>query len=226
MRRIRLRHPVLQGNQIIADQNRQIFNQHSLLSLNVMSSPGAGKTTFLESTIQYLGNQMRIGVIEGDVATTLDAERIAACGAEVVQINTCSACHLDAGMISRVLGNFNLASIDFLIIENVGNLVCPAEFDLGESLCVTLLSTTEGADKAVKYPAVFQRSDAVILNKIDLLPYVNFDLKWFYDSMKELNPNAPIFQISALSGEGMAEWVHWLLTKRIEQRNESGRDSM
>lgn len=219
--KIHLGQPVLQGNQIIADQNREQFCHHNLLVLNIISSPGAGKTTFLEKWIQQERDRLRIGVIEGDVATTLDAQRIVACGAEVVQINTHGACHLDAGMIARSLGHFNLAKLDCLVIENVGNLVCPAEFDLGETLRITLLSTTEGDDKPAKYPASFRQSDAVLVTKTDLLPHVPFDLERVYASLRDLKPDLPVFPLSAISGEGMKCWTQWLRSNRSLLSGES-----
>lgn len=212
--RISLGQPLLQGNQTLAEQNRAIFRGHPLLVLNMMSSPGAGKTTLIEEWIKQTKELLRIGVIEGDVATSLDAERIAACGADVVQINTHGACHLDAGMITRSLNHFDLAKLDYLLIENVGNLVCPAEFDLGEDLRITLLSTTEGADKPAKYPTSFRLAHAVILTKIDLLPYVPFDRQQFQNSLYDLNRTAPVFEISALTGEGMAQWTQWIMRQR------------
>ncbi|HWI62511.1 MAG TPA: hydrogenase nickel incorporation protein HypB [Symbiobacteriaceae bacterium] len=208
--RIPLETRLLQGNQTIASQNRELFRRHSLLVLNLVSSPGAGKTTFLERWISQAKAHLRIGVIEGDVATTLDAERIAACGVPAVQINTHGACHLDAGMVARAAGQFDLAALDCLVVENVGNLVCPAEFDLGESLRVTLLSTAEGADKPAKYPASFRHADAVLLTKTDLLPVVPFDLQCFQASVGRLNPDVPVFHISAVTGEGLDQWTDWL----------------
>lgn len=212
--RIEVGRPVLRGNQAIADQNRALFHRHGVLVLNMISSPGAGKTTFLERWIRQARDRLRIGVIEGDIATTLDADRIAACGVPAVQINTHGACHLDAGMIARTLDHFDLAELDCLVIENVGNLVCPAEFDLGESLRITLLSTTEGEDKPAKYPASFRRSDAMLLTKTDLLPYLDFDPERFCASMQGINPAVPIFWISSVTGEGMAQWTDWLLGRR------------
>ena len=214
MKQITLKHQILQGNQKIAEKNRKVLRDHSVYMINLMSSPGAGKTSFLEYSLRFLKKHVGIGVIEGDVATTLDAERIASSGVEVVQINTHGACHLDAQMISSVLGSFDLNKLDLLIIENVGNLVCPAEFDLGENLRVAMLSTTEGADKVTKYPTVFEYAHAVILNKIDLLPYVNFGLDGFLGALQDLNPKVPIFQVSALSGEGMESWIKWLLERK------------
>ncbi|MBP1931107.1 hydrogenase nickel incorporation protein HypB [Ammoniphilus resinae] len=214
MKQITLKQQVLQGNKIIADKNRQILREHSVFMINLMSSPGAGKTTLLESSLPYIKKHVRIGVIEGDVATTLDAERIAAFGVNVAQINTHGACHLDAQMISRALASLDLNNLDLLVIENVGNLVCPSEFDLGENLRVSLLSITEGADKVMKYPSVFAYSDAVILNKLDLLPYVNFDMDQFLSTFQKCNPSAPIFKVSASNGEGMESWIRWLLQRK------------
>ncbi len=202
--------PVLQGNQLTAERNRAIFRQNKVTVLNLMSSPGAGKTAFLERWVGQAGKRLRIGVIEGDVATTLDAERIARCGAPVVQINTHGACHLDAGMIARALDHFDLAALDCLVIENVGNLVCPAEFDLGETLRITLLSLTEGQDKPAKYPTAFQRSDAVVLTKVDLLPHLPVDLEQLCAQVRQLNPGAPVLRTSAVTGEGFEQWIQWL----------------
>lgn len=211
--RVYMERNILQGNQAIAQENRNLLKKESILTMNVLSSPGAGKTTFLEKLLPKIKERFNVAVIEGDVATTLDSERIAAHGVHAVQINTHGACHLDAKMISGALKHFDLANFDMLIIENVGNLVCPAEFDLGEDLRIVLLSTTEGLDKVVKYPVAFRRADAVILNKIDLLPYLSFDVHQFKADVQRLNPNAPIFLISAVSGEGMEEWINWLQGK-------------
>lgn len=225
MKRVMLHKDVLQGNRIQADENRMLFQQGSVLTINVMSSPGAGKTTLLERTVESLKGKLRMAVIEGDVATTLDAERISSSGVETVQINTHGACHLHAGMIASVLPAFDLYELDLLIIENVGNLVCPADFDLGEHLRVTILSTAEGTDKVHKYPAVFQCSDAVILNKIDLLPYVHFDLAHVYQTVQEMNPDVRIFEVCALSGEGIDSWIRWLQHQQAEFKRKSGGES-
>lgn len=206
--RIKLEQPVLQGNEAAAKANRARFLRHHLPVLNLISAPGAGKTTFLECWLAQTA--LRVGVIEGDLATTLDAERIAACGAEVVQINTHGACHLDATMVARALDQLDLESLDCLVIENVGNLVCPAAFDLGETLRITLLSLTEGEDKPAKYPTSFRRADAVLLTKVDLLPYLRCDLDRLTGSIHALNPDVPILYVSAQSGEGMTEWSEWL----------------
>lgn len=206
--RVKLEQPVLQGNDAAARANRERFERHRLPVLNLISSPGAGKTTFLERWLAQ--TELRVGVIEGDLATSLDAERIAACGAQVVQINTHGACHLDATMVARALDHLDLDRLDCLVIENVGNLVCPAAFDLGESLRITLLSPTEGEDKPAKYPPSFRRADAVLLTKIDLLPYLGCDLDRLTGSIQALNPDVPILYVSAQTGEGMAEWSEWL----------------
>jgi hydrogenase nickel incorporation protein HypB len=183
-----------------------------------MSSPGAGKTSLLERAIPRLERCLQVAVIEGDVCTTLDAERIARLSVKTVQINTQNACHLDARMVSNALHRFPQASIDLLFIENVGNLVCPADFDLGEHCRLTVISTPEGADKAEKYPSAFQSAHAVLLNKIDLLPYVAFDVGRFREVVSELNPAAPVFPMSAATGEGVADWTDWLLQMMKRER--------
>lgn len=218
--RISLHKDVLHGNQEWAERNLQTFKNNQIFTINIMSSPGAGKTSMLESVIPRLKKQLRLAVIEGDLCTTLDAERIAHLGVKTVQINTQGACHLDARMINEAIHRIPLTEIDLLIIENVGNLVCPADFHLGEHARMTVLSVTEGADKAEKYPSVFRSADAILLNKIDLLPYVSFDIGRFRDIVNALNPAAPVFPISATSREGLDTWVDWLLQmmkKRMEQ---------
>lgn len=212
--RVPLHQPVLAGNQALADQNRARLRSHGLFCLNLISSPGAGKTTFLERWLPLVRRHLRAGVVEGDIATTLDAERIAACGVQAVQINTAGACHLDAQMVAGALDHLELGALDLLIIENVGNLVCPVEFDLGEHLRITLLSTPEGADKPDKYPAAFRRADAVILTKTDLLPHVPFDFDAFRASLQRLHAQAPIFPVAAPRGEGLERWTEWVLARR------------
>lgn len=202
---------ILQANDAMAGENRDIFKEYGVLAVNLLSSPGSGKTTILERTIDYLHDQLAIGVIEGDVYTTRDAERIEKKGIPVVQINTSGGCHLNAGMIAATFDQLPLKKLDLLFIENVGNLVCPAEYDLGETMKVTVLSITEGNDKPVKYPAVFRKSRAVIANKTDLLPYTDFDMETFERDIREINAGARIFTMSAREGGGIKEWCHWLV---------------
>lgn len=201
---------ILDANTAIAEEMKKRFNQKGILVLNLMSAPGAGKTTILERTIEYLKGRVSLAVIEGDICTTLDAERIASHGVPAVQINTEGACHLDANMISRALDNIPLDGLDLLIIENVGNLVCPAEFDLGEDIKAMVISVTEGNDKPNKYPLMFHESGVILVNKLDLLPYTNFDMGALMRDLEELNPGVQVFPVSARTGEGMTAWVEWL----------------
>jgi hydrogenase nickel incorporation protein HypB len=180
------------------------------LALNLVSSPGAGKTTLLERTIKELGRDLALTVIEGDQQTLNDAKRIQVAGAKVVQINTGTACHLDASMVSRALQQLDPPMKSVLLVENVGNLVCPALFDLGEHAKVVVVSVTEGDDKPIKYPHMFRVSSVMVLNKIDLLPYVNFDVGRFIDYARQVNPKLRVFQVSATRGDGLAEWYEWL----------------
>jgi hydrogenase nickel incorporation protein HypB len=209
--KVKLISNILDANTAMAEQNRQLFKEQGIFVLNLMSAPGAGKTTLLEKTIEELKGKLRIGVIEGDICTTQDAERIASHGIPVVQINTDGACHLDANMIARSAQNLPLAEIDLLVIENVGNLVCPAEFDLGENLKAMLISVTEGNDKPTKYPLMFRESQAVLVNKLDLQPYTDFSLETLQKDMAQLNPEAEVFFISAKTGEGITAWSQWLI---------------
>lgn len=207
---ISMKQDVLLANKTHAAQNRTLFYEENVLTINLISSPGSGKTTVLERTIDQLKEAITIGVIEGDVATTYDAERISRHNIKAVQINTHGACHLDAKMIADVLPHFSLKALDLMVIENVGNLVCPAAFDLGEHVNVALISTAEGVDKVAKYPTVFEHADVILLNKMDLLPYVGFDLKTFRNDVQRINPDAPIFELSAQTGEGIGRWTKWL----------------
>jgi hydrogenase nickel incorporation protein HypB len=176
-----------------------------------MSSPGAGKTTLLENTIAHLKEKMRVGVIEGDIQTSVDAERIIQSGAVAVQINTDGACHLDANMIKTALPAINIEATDLLFIENVGNLVCPAEFDLGEDYKVMILSVTEGDDKPEKYPLMFHEASVLLINKIDLIPYVDFDVNRVRQSVLTVNPHIKIFEVSCKTKEGLDNWFQWIL---------------
>lgn len=201
---------VLRANEDVARQNRARFAAAGTFVVNLMSSPGAGKTTLLERTLEQLRESYKIGVIEGDIYTTRDAQRIAGQGVEVVQINTSGVCHLDATMIARSLEELEENRYDLVFIENVGNLVCPAEFDLGEDAKVVLLSVTEGGDKPAKYPLAFQEARMVAITKSDLLPYTDFDFETVYRELKAINPEARIILMSARTGEGIKEWCEWL----------------
>jgi hydrogenase nickel incorporation protein HypB len=201
---------ILEANDRIAEENRKRFNEAGVFVANLMGAPGAGKTTLLERTIQALKPKLRIGVIEGDIVGTDDAERIGALDIPVVQINTGGACHLDANMISEVLNELPLRDLDLLIIENVGNLVCPAEFKVGEDLKMMVLSVAEGHDKPLKYPLMFQESSALVLNKIDLLPFTNADIRKMRADSLALNPKLKVFNVSCRTGEGIDPWAQWL----------------
>jgi len=200
---------ILEANDRIALENRKIFDHAGVFVVNLMSGPGAGKTSLLEKTLSGR-KDLRIGVIEGDIAGSDDAERVEKFGAPVVQINTGGACHLDSNMIADVLGDLPLGEMDVLFIENVGNLVCPAEFKVGEDMKVMLLSIAEGHDKPLKYPLMFQESSALILNKIDLLPHTDVDIGKIKRDALSLNPKLKIFEVSCRTGQGIEAWVDWL----------------
>lgn len=208
---------IMQANQHWADDNRDAFLRHCVYAVNLMSAPGAGKTSVLEKTIERLKDDYRLGVIEGDLVTTLDADRIAALGVPAYQITTGTVCHLDARMVHNAIHKFDIKNLDILFIENVGNLVCPAEFELGEDLKVMVYSTVEGAEKPKKYPLMFHEADAVILNKIDLLPYSGVSLEELMKNVREVNPYAPVFPISCRTEEGLKEWVDWLRSRFSEE---------
>ncbi|HEY3324499.1 MAG TPA: hydrogenase nickel incorporation protein HypB [Planctomycetota bacterium] len=216
---IRVVHKVLKANDEFAQMAREKLQKAGVLALNVLSAPGSGKTSLLEMTIKALKSKLRIGVIEGDPDTARDAERIAPLGVPVVQINTDGGCHLDANLIHRVLDDFDLANIDVLFIENVGNLVCPAEFDLGEAGRVAVLSVPEGHDKPAKYAKVFHSASVVVLNKIDLLPYVDFDQKVLQRDLARINPDVPVLKVSCRTGEGLSQWHAWL-EKRLQEHRQ------
>jgi len=201
---------VLDANERIAVENRKLFDEKRIYVINLMSSPGAGKTSLVEKTITALRDRWRIAVIEGDIQDTCDADRVAALGIPAVQINTGGACHIDGNMIREALPALDLNKIDLLISENVGNLVCPAEFKIGENAKVMILSTPEGADKPAKYPLMFQESAVMIINKIDLTPYVDFDLEKAKRDALALNRNLRIFEVSCKTGQGLENWVQWL----------------
>ncbi|MBE9237391.1 hydrogenase nickel incorporation protein HypB [Anabaena aphanizomenioides LEGE 00250] len=207
---ISLEQEILGKNNLLAAQNRGWFKGRNILALNLMSSPGAGKTTLLTRTINDLKEKLNISVIEGDQETTNDAERIKSTGCKVVQINTGTGCHLDASMIEKGLQELNPPLNSVVMIENVGNLVCPALFDLGEQAKVVILSVTEGEDKPIKYPHIFRASDIMIITKIDLLPYLQFDVEKCIEYAKQVNPKIQIFQVSAITGVGLDEWYGFL----------------
>jgi len=204
---------ILNANEQIAERNRQLLDSQGVFAVNLMSSPGAGKTSLILETIKRLKGKTRIGVIEGDVSSSLDAETIGKEGVPVIQINTGGGCHLDANMLSNALDNVPLQDIELLLIENVGNLICPAEFALGEHKKVLVSSIPEGDDKPFKYPLMFHKADAVLINKTDLLPYLKFDIQAFSQAVKGINEKVEIFQISCATGQGIQEWVSWLLTQ-------------
>lgn len=201
---------ILAANDRIAQENRAIFDEKNLLVFNLMSSPGAGKTSLLEKTIGALKDQLNMGVIEGDIQSSQDAERIAQKGVPVVQINTGGACHLDGNMIRDTFHAFDFDALDLLVVENVGNLVCPAEFKVGEDFKVMILSVTEGEDKPAKYPLMFHESKALLINKIDLLPYVDCSVERIREESLKVNPDLVIFEVSCKTEEGLDAWYDWL----------------
>ncbi len=215
-REIKIVRKVLDANDMMAQQNRKLFEEKKVFVLNVMSSPGSGKTTILEKTLARIIPDIKSAVIVGDICTTHDADRLAITGAPVVQVNTDEFggdCHLAAHVIEKAAANLDLDEIDFLVVENIGNLVCPAEFDIGEDLRVVVLSITEGEDKPVKYPLMFRVCDAVLLNKIDLLPHLDYDKKLAVHYIHQIHADMPIFEISARTEEGFEPWINWLKSK-------------
>ena len=201
---------ILEANDKMASQLKALFDQNQVLVLNLISSPGAGKTTLLERTLSDLKNEFTMAVVEGDCQTDNDARRVAATGAKAVQINTDGGCHLDSNMVLDAVSNFDLSQTDIVFVENVGNLVCPVEFDCGEDHKIALLSVPEGDDKPEKYPTLFERSTAMVLNKADLLPYVNFDVDRAKRFATQLNKDLEIFVTSCTNGDGLDEWYTWL----------------
>jgi hydrogenase nickel incorporation protein HypB len=216
-RTVTLEQAVLARNDALAELNRTWLAERGILAVNLMSSPGAGKTTLLERTIRELGAEVRVSVVEGDQETVLDADRIRATGAPAVQINTGSGCHLDAQMLAGGLRTLDPPERSVVLIENVGNLVCPALFDLGEQARVVITSVTEGAEKPRKYPQMFRAADLVLLNKTDLLPYVDFDIAAFLEGARRANPGVGVLQLSATTGDGVAGWYDWLRARLPSQ---------
>ena len=207
---IDMKEPILRKNDEMASQLRARFAENHVYVVDLLASPGSGKTSTILATIDALRDEFNIAVIEGDIASSVDAERIKAQGIPAVQINTGGACHLEGAMIKRAIDVLDLSRLDLIIVENVGNLVCPTDFDLGENAKVMILSVPEGDDKPLKYPGIFQVSQAVVLNKIDTKPVFNFDQDAFEASVRQLNPTAPIFPISATKGTGVEAWAEWL----------------
>jgi len=213
---IKIVRKVLDVNDTIAHQNRELFREKGVFVINVMSSPGSGKTAILVKTLSHITPKIRCAVIVGDICTSNDADRLAGFGAPVVQVNTDAFggdCHLAAHVIKTAANNFNLDEIDLLIVENIGNLVCPAEFDMGENLRIVVLSVTEGEDKPLKYPLMFRVCDAALLNKIDLLPHLDYDREAAVQNILKVNPQMPVFEISAKTQEGFDTWIEWLRQK-------------
>ncbi len=207
---------ILSANDQLAAGNRAILDQAGVFSINLMASPGAGKTSLIEKTVRALRDihpELSLAVIDGDIATSLDADRAAAAGAIAVQINTGGECHLDAVMLHNALPQLDLAETDLLIVENVGNLVCPASFQLGTHKSVLIASIPEGDDKPYKYPGMYRGVDALVINKIDLLPYVPFDMEYFRKGVEALNPGVVTFQLSCRTGEGLQAWLEWLVSQ-------------
>ena len=207
---IDMKQPILDKNDRLAQENRALFAEKRVFVLDLLASPGSGKTSTILATIEALRDEFNIAVIEGDIASDVDAKRIGAQGIAAVQINTGGACHLESDMIRRAVDALDLGNLDLIIVEYVGNLVCPTDFDLGEGAKVMILSVPEGDDKPLKYPGVFQVSEAVILNKVDTMPVFYFKHEAFEESVNQLNPQAPIFPLSATTGEGLETWTSWL----------------
>ena len=209
--RVQVIENILNANDRLAEENRRRLDQAGVFSLNFMASPGAGKTSLIETTLKSIVNRIRVGVIDGDIATSLDADRAAAAGAIAVQINTGGECHLDAVMLQNALNGMNLQNIDLLVVENVGNLVCPISFQLGTHKNVLIASIPEGDDKPYKYPVMYRGVDVLVINKIDLLPYIDFDMDFFKHGVEALNPSLLTFTISCRTGEGIGTWIDWLI---------------
>jgi hydrogenase nickel incorporation protein HypB len=221
MMKIEVLKGITSANDAIAAQNRQILDKHTILTLNIMSSPGAGKTSLILQTIDRLKNELKLAVIEGDVASKIDADKIDKQGIPVVQINTGASCSLEAQMITPALDKLPLENTDLLFIENVGNLICPAEFALGEHKKVVISSIPEGDDKPAKYPLMFTEADAVVINKLDLLPHLEFDSITFRKTIEGLNPKVKIFEVSCKTGAGIDAWCSWIFAEAKKQETEA-----
>ncbi len=207
---IKIERKVLAKNDAVASEIRAALQENGVFAVNIVSSPGSGKTSLVEKTIEHFSGRMNISVIEGDVQTDLDAQRVSAYNVPVVQIITNGGCHLDAGLVKDSMKSLDLVSIDFLIIENVGNLVCPAGYDLGEDMKVVVISVTEGDDKPLKYPKMFMNSKVLVINKIDLLPYVNCNIEQLRSNALKINPDLKVFEVSCTTGEGINSWCDFI----------------
>lgn len=216
---VKIKENILKDNEEMSKLLKGKFRESKTLVVNLMSSPGAGKTSTILETFKRLGNEVKVAVIEGDITSTVDAEKMEKAGIPVIQINTDGACHLDSAMVAQAIEGFDTSPYDLIIVENVGNLVCPAEFEVGEDLRVMILSIPEGHDKPKKYPLMFMDTTVCLLNKIDLAPYTDFDVKQFRESVMSLNPDTTIFEISVKTGEGMDGWVNWLNKKVDGKKN-------
>jgi hydrogenase nickel incorporation protein HypB len=210
---IRIMKNILDRNQDKADDVRKLLHEKHILMINIISSPGAGKTTLLERTCGQLRGSFRMGIIEGDITTDRDAQRLIKYGLPIIMINTEGGCHLDSHSISEALSGFDLDALDLILVENVGNLICPSHFDLGENFKVAMVSTTEGDDKVIKYPMLFREAKAIILNKTDLIPYTNFSHVDFKSYIDQINPVVPLFEVSCTKNEGLEGWYNWLQEK-------------
>jgi hydrogenase nickel incorporation protein HypB len=210
---ITIERKVLEKNDELARQNRALFAKHGIFVINVVSSPGAGKTSLLERTLEHLAGRVPLAVIEGDVQTDIDAQRVAKYNVPAVQIVTAGGCHLEANLVHEALGSLDLPHIRLLVIENVGNLVCPSNYDLGEALKVVVASTTEGDDKPLKYPAMFRNSSVLVINKIDLIPYINCNIATLRANALGINPSLTVFETSCTTGAGISDWANWLVSR-------------
>jgi hydrogenase nickel incorporation protein HypB len=211
--KVAIKEDILKEEDRIGAENRRVFRRHGVTAFNLIGSPGSGKTSLIEAAFRELGRELKIGVIEGDLASDKDTVRLRRLGLAALQINTGRGCHLSPRMIQEALPEMDLAALDLLIIENVGNLVCPVGFDLGEAAKIGLVSVAEGDDKPTKYPLLFREAEVVILNKIDLIPHSDFDRGAFYGGLGEINPGLPVIEVSCRTGEGIAEWGEWLRRK-------------
>lgn len=209
---------ILSANDQLAVQNQRLLDDAGVFAINIMSSPGAGKTSTIVATQNLLKDRLRLGMVDGDIATTIDADRAAAAGMQAIQINTGGNCHLDAVMLSTALKEMKLDEVDLIIVENVGNLICPSSFKLGTHRSVLIASIPEGDDKPYKYPPMYRGVDAVIINKVDLLPYVKFNMDYFIAGIEMLNPGVKTFPISCVTGEGLTDWTDWLYEQVAKNR--------